>query len=99
MAFRAPIVPATNRNYALIVPVLNFTTLAVSNGPPGSASFGPPIELDLYGRGTRSLEGNSSGYLIVAGPAGTLPGNYPQDFKLYTWTGNPADQPQQRDAD
>jgi hypothetical protein len=99
VAFRAPIIPATNRNYALIVPVLNFTTLAVSNGPPGSAVFGAPIELDLYGRGIRSLEGNSNGYLIVAGPAGANPGNYPQDFRLYTWTGNPADQPQQRAAD
>jgi hypothetical protein len=99
VAFRAPIIPAANRNYALIVPVLNFTTLAISNGPPGSASFGVPIEMDLYGRGIRSLEGNSNGYLIMAGPAGATPGDYPQDFKLYTWTGNPADQPQQRAAD
>jgi hypothetical protein len=27
VAFRAPIIPATNRNHALIVPVLNFTTM------------------------------------------------------------------------
>lgn len=99
VAFRAPIVPVTNRNYALIVPVLNYAALSVSNGPAGSAIFGAPIELDLYGRGIRSLEGNTNGYLIVAGPAGATPGNYPQDFRLYTWTGNPADQPQQRAAD
>ncbi len=99
VAFRAPIVPGTNRNYALIVPVLNYATLSISNGPAGSASFGAPIEMDLYGRGIRSLEGSSNGYLIVAGPAGATPGNYPQDFRLYTWTGNPLDQPQQRAAD
>jgi hypothetical protein len=99
VAFRAPIVPTTNRNYALIVPVLNYATLSISNGPPDSASFGAPIELDLYGRGIRSLEGSSNSYLIVAGPAGAAPGDYPQDFRLYSWTGNPADQPQQRAAD
>lgn len=99
VAFRAPIVSATNRTHALIVPVLNFATLASSGGPPGSTIFGAPIELDLYGRGIRSLEGNTNGYLIVAGPAGSQSSNYPQDFRLYTWTGNPADQPQQRAAD
>lgn len=99
VAFRAPIVPAANRNYALIVPVLNFATLAVSGGPPGSSVFGAPIELDLYGRGIRSLEGNPTGYLMLAGPAAAGTGPYPHDFRLYTWTGNPADQPQQRTAD
>jgi hypothetical protein len=99
VAFRAPIVPATNRNYALIVPVLNFATLAASGGAPGSSVFGTPIELDLYGRGIRSLEGNSNGYVMLAGPAATSPSEYPHDFKLYTWTGNPVDQPQQRSAD
>jgi len=99
VAFRAPIVPATNRTYALIMPVLNFTMLAVSDGPPGSTVFGAPIELDLYGRGIRSLGGDTNGYLIVAGPAAATPEKYPQDFRLYTWTGNPTDKPQQRAAD
>ncbi|MGC3957061.1 MAG: DUF3616 domain-containing protein [Verrucomicrobiota bacterium] len=99
VAFRAPIVPVTNRNFALVVPVLNFATLAMSNGPSGSAVFGAPIEMDLYGRGIRSMEGNTNGYIIVAGPAGANPGDYPQDFRLYTWSGNPAEQPQQRAAD
>ncbi|HWH67929.1 MAG TPA: hypothetical protein VNT26_00980, partial [Candidatus Sulfotelmatobacter sp.] len=99
VAFRAPIVPATNRTYALIVPVLNFAQLAANGGPPGSCRFGPPAELDLYGRGIRSLEGNTNGYIIVAGPVTASTGPYPQDFRLYTWTGNPADQPQQRTAD
>ena len=99
VAFRAPIVPATNRNYALIVPVLNFATLAVSGAPAGLASFGPPIELDLYGRGIRSIEGDTNGYIFIGGTAAAAPSTYPHDFRLYTWTGNPADKPQQRTAD
>jgi hypothetical protein len=97
VGFRAPIVPATNRTCALIVPVLNFTALAATGGPQGSAVFGAPIEIDLYGRGIRSVEGNATGFLISGGPAGDVLG-YPDDFRLYTWTGSPADQPQQRAA-
>ena len=100
LGFRAPIVPTTNRTYALIVPVLNFAALAAStNAPAGSAVFGTPIELDLYGRGIRSIEGTGTNFLISAGNPGDTKNNYPLDFKLYTWTGNPADQPQQRAAD
>ena len=101
LGFRAPIVPPTNRTFTLIVPVLNFADLAArTNAPPGSAMFGAPIELDLYGRGIRSLEGTTNGYLISAGnPGDAGQGQYPLDFKLYTWTGNPGDQPEQRTAD
>ncbi|HEY5910008.1 MAG TPA: hypothetical protein VJA21_05330 [Verrucomicrobiae bacterium] len=98
IGFRAPIVPATNRTYALIVPVLNFAELAAGGYPAGSAVFGDPIELDLYGRGFRSFEGTTNGYLICGGSPGDT-GTYPNDFRLYTWTGNPADQPQQRTTD
>lgn len=98
VAFRAPIVPASRRAFALIVPVLNFTELAASNGLPGSAAFGAPIELDLYGRGIRSLEGDAEGYLIVAGPAGPAPASYPRDFRLYTWSGQPDEPPEERAA-
>ncbi len=102
VAFRAPVVSSTNRAYALIVPVLNFTTLAVGTGPPGSAQFGAPIELNLGCRGIRSIEGNASGgYLIVAGPPGPLPEapSPPNDFRLFTWSGQPGDPPQERAAD
>src|SRR5262249_52369499 len=68
IGFRAPLVPATNRVHALIVPVLNFDKLAIGNGPVGSAVFGAPIELPLGCRGIRSIEGDTNGYLIVAGP-------------------------------
>ena len=96
---RAPIVPATNRTHALLVPVVNFTTLAVGNGPPGSAQFGTPIELDMFGRGFRSIEWNGFAYLIVAGTPYDNTGEYPRDFRLFTWSGNPAEQPQERAAD
>lgn len=98
LGFRAPIVPATNRNYALLVPVLNFTTLAGTNLPPGSAIFGTPIELDLYGRGVRSIEGSDAGILIVGGAPGAT-NLYPADFRLYRWTGVAGEQPQQLSSD
>jgi uncharacterized repeat protein (TIGR01451 family) len=98
VAFRAPLVPPPGRVLALIVPVLNFPTLAISGGPQGSAVFGSPIDLDLGGRGIRSIEGDASGMLIIAGPAAdtVVP---PIDFKLFTWTGNPMDLPVMRTAD
>jgi Protein of unknown function (DUF3616) len=98
LGFRAPIVPAIDRNYALLVPVLNFTSLAGTNLPPGSAVFGSPIELDLYGRGIRSIEGSDAGILIVGGAPGAT-NRYPADFRLYRWTGISADQPQQLSPD
>ena len=99
LGLRAPIVPPTDRVNALIVPVLNFTKLAISNGPPGSAIFGPPIELNLGGRGIRSLEGATNNYLIVAGPPGFATFVPPSDFHLYTWNGRATNAPQLRSAD
>jgi len=99
VGLRAPIVPATNRTYALIVPVLNFAAVAVGGGPPGSAQFGPPIELDLYGRGIRSIEGSINGYMIVGGSPLNGPNAYPLDSRLYTWSGDRNQNAQQRAAD
>jgi uncharacterized protein DUF3616 len=99
IALRAPIVPAATRTHALLVPVVNFTTVAIGTGPPGSAQFGAPIELDLFQRGFRSIEWNGFEYLIVAGTPYDNTGAYPRDFRLFTWSGNPADQPRQRGAD
>ena len=99
IGFRAPLVPAATRTHALIVPILNFNALATGTGPAGSAVFGAPIELDLYGRGIRSIEAVGGSYLIVAGIPGDFIGAYPKDFRLYSWTGNPADKPQERAAD
>src|SRR5262249_22403134 len=100
VAFRAPLVPPQARALALLVPVRNLAQLAAKGGEHGSAQFGPPIELNLGGRGVRSIEGAGTNYLIIAGPPGigtNLPP--PADFRFFTWTGRPADSPQERDAD
>jgi len=101
IAFRAPNEPTTDRTKALIVPVTNFTSiLNGSGGTAGSAIFGTPIQLDLGGRGIRSIERNASNeYLIIAGPAGAATGTAPNDFRLYTWTGVATDAPVLRSAD
>ncbi|WP_257165094.1 DUF3616 domain-containing protein [Bradyrhizobium sp. SRS-191] len=63
---------------ALIVPLLNPTELIASK----PARFGAPVELDLAGRGVRSIERVGSSFLIVAGP-------FDQEgaFELYAWPG------------
>ncbi|MET4121082.1 hypothetical protein ABIB85_007512 [Bradyrhizobium sp. JR1.5] len=84
-------------NKALIIPLKNPTEL-VDEKPEArekpevrekaevrqkiEASFGTPIELDLQGRGIRSIERVGSAYLIVAGP---IDGK--GDFKLFRWSG------------
>ncbi len=95
IAFRAPIVPATARTKALIVQVTNMNTLLGSAA--NSTAFGTPIQMDLGGRGIRSLECNTNGCLIVAGSVATT-GAAPNDFRLYTWTGVPANAPVLRSA-
>lgn len=97
-AFRAPLLPTTDRHQAVIIPVTNFaeliTAAAPDSKPQGSAAFGAPILLDLGGRGVRSLDRNASGqFLITAGPPGDATGIAPADFRLYAWTGQPADAP------
>jgi len=107
VGFRAPIIPAggsqsgNTPTYTLLVPVLNFADLCASpEGPlPGSAIFGPPVELDLYGRGIRSIEGNVNGYMIVGGTPTANSGRYPLDFRLYTWSGDRNQAADQRAAD
>ncbi|MBW4643463.1 MAG: ExeM/NucH family extracellular endonuclease [Goleter apudmare HA4340-LM2] len=101
VSFRAPNLPTSDRTDALIIPVTNFTSiLNATGGTTGSASFGAPIFLDLGGRGIRSIERNSSNqYLIIAGPVGGATGTAPNDFRLYTWTGNAADAPVLSTAD
>ena len=87
IAFRAPLVPTGNRTKALIVPVTNLSDLVSGNPAIGPATFGTPIELDLGGRGIRSIERNSNNeYLIVAGPPRSTGGALP-NFQLFTWAG------------
>lgn len=82
MGFRAPLV---GEGKALIVPILNFTSLAESKkgGKRGMAEFGTPILLDLGGRGIRSMVSNGTAYLMLAGPVGDEGG----DFALFVWDG------------
>ena len=99
VSLRAPLVPPTNRVYALVVPVTNFAALAISSATnAGFAQFGAPLELNLGGRGIRSIEGNSNGYLIAAGPPGVASGTPPSDFRLFTWNGFGTNAPQERAA-
>jgi len=101
IAFRAPLVPTNSRTMALVIPVLNFGKITTRRSGPDNAQFGAPIELNLGGRGVRSIEGiGGTNYLIVAGPPGAgdnLPP--PGNFRLFTWNGQPADPPQERAAD
>ncbi|NYT82833.1 lamin tail domain-containing protein [Alcaligenaceae bacterium] len=82
LGFRAPQVNTTARENALIVPV---SVASVFDTPV----FGSPIELNLGGRGIRSIEkaNDESGYLIIAGPAGSASGEVTHDFRLYRWDG------------
>ncbi len=99
LCFRAPLIPTTNRVKALLVPVTNFAAMAISTAPtPGMARFGAPMEVNLGGRAFRSVEGNSNGYLIVAGPPGLASGAPPSDFRLFTWTGFATNTPQELGA-
>ncbi|WZI66393.1 MAG: ExeM/NucH family extracellular endonuclease [Gloeotrichia echinulata IR180] len=100
VGFRAPNEPTSDRTKALIVTVTNFTSiLNASGGTSGSATFGAPILLDLGGRGIRSIERNANNeYIIIAGSSGAA-GSAPNDFRLYTWTGNAADTPVIRATD
>lgn len=104
LAFRAPLVPATNRVHALILPLLNYGKITTKYSGPGSAQFGAPIELNLGGRAIRSIEGgNAMNYLIVAGPPGAPDTNGyvppPGNFRLFTWNGLATNQPAERAAD
>jgi hypothetical protein len=91
IAFRAPIEPPGARNDALLVPVTDFSSL-VTDGNPGTtkATFGTPLQWNLGGLGLRELRKNSNDeYLAIAGTSD----DSNSSFGLYTWDGNPADQP------
>ncbi|MBX3724331.1 MAG: lamin tail domain-containing protein [Xanthomonadales bacterium] len=97
LGFRAPL-PAPNRDRALVVPVRDFDALVTGATPgtlpPGSAQFGTPILLDLGGRALRAMARNGAGqYLLVAGPTGSESGTAPGDFRLFQWSGAPAQAP------
>jgi hypothetical protein len=53
------------------------------------AIFGAPIELNLGGRGIRSIEktGDCNGYLILAGPSMASREEVEHNFRLFRWNG------------
>ncbi|MCB0577875.1 MAG: lamin tail domain-containing protein [Phaeodactylibacter sp.] len=89
LGFRGPLVDGK----ALVLPVENFQSIVSMNPVPNSAVFGTPIELDLGGHTLRSMDCNANGCLLIAGPFGPV-----NDFRLYTWSGNPGDAPELRAA-
>lgn len=90
VAFRAPLVPVSNRTNAVIAPITNFETWFNNGSPSGNPTMGNAIELNLGGRGIRDIIRLSNGvYVIVAG-------NYdsaPLTGALFKWTGNATDAP------
>lgn len=85
IAFRNPV----RGGKALLVPLEN--PAGVIKVPAEKARFGDPFQLDLQGRGIRSIEywPTRDAYLIVAGPF-----NDEGAFQLYRWCGDPAHQPE-----
>jgi len=100
ICFRAPISPANNRTKALVIAIGGgtvdeqrtyynfqdwFDHCSDVNTKP---IFTEVIELDLGGRGIRSIEKNDDDeYLIVAGSYESTT-TAPNDFRLYLWSGN-----------
>ncbi len=92
LGFRAPQTGGTVRSKALIVPLQNYAALVA--GTATQAAFGTPIELELGGRGIRSIDkGTDGNYLIVAGPAGPASPDVDRNFALFAWNGNPSSAP------
>jgi len=80
IGFRNPL----REGKALVVALENPQAAAAG----AAATFGPPIGLDLGGRGVRSIERLEEGYLIVAGPVADQ-----GDFALYRWIGSAGEEP------
>jgi methionine-rich copper-binding protein CopC len=92
LGFRAPQTGTQVRAKALIVPLQNYAALMA--GTTTQATFGAPIELELGGRGIRSIDkGTDGNYLIVAGPAGAAVAEVDRNFALFAWNGNPNSAP------
>ncbi len=90
IGFRAPVTGGAALNKALIVQISNIDAVLGGNNAVAPV-FGAAIELDLGGRGIRSIEKNAAGqYVIIAGPAGTASTDVADDFRLYTWDGSVA---------
>ena len=74
------------RGRALLVPLDNPMEVVLQGQ---RALLGTPIEVDLGGRGIRSIELVAGSYLIVAGPTADT-----GSFAVFRWSGRPQDAPQ-----
>ncbi len=92
LGFRAPQLDTGSRDKALLVAVTNYQAVLADNSL--SPTF-EAIELNLGGRGIRSIDRalDGSGYLILAGPSGSASAAVTHDFRLFTWSGDPATAP------
>ena len=98
LGFRAPLANTALRDKALIVPVNNLPALIA--GTTTQAVFGTPLQLNLGGRGIRSIDkGTDGNYLILAGPAAGASAAVTRNFALYTWNGDPTIAPVELDND
>lgn len=90
IGFRAPQTPD---GLALLMSLTLSNDLLSGNTEP--ALFGDAIQLNLGGRGIRSIEKakDDSGYLILAGPASASSNDVSHNFRLYTWSGDKLDSP------
>jgi methionine-rich copper-binding protein CopC len=87
LSFRAPQTGTTGHDDAVIVE-LNLG----DGGSLAGATLGEAYELNLGGRGIRSIEKSATGadYLILAGPAGGTSDEVTHDFRLFRWDGSNA---------
>ena len=85
IGFRSPL----TENKALLIPLKNALQLVTQTDT--KAQFGEPILLDLDGLGVRSIEYWSviQAYIIIAGEVGSG-----DRFALYSWSGNPTENPE-----
>jgi hypothetical protein len=80
IGFRNPI----PQGRALVIPINNPNALIDADASPTvRANFGDAIELDLHGRGIRSIDLVGAEYYIVAGPIDGV-----GSFDIYRWSGN-----------
>lgn len=97
IGFRAPLVDPyrysdgglptqVHRTHAIVMEISNPAALIAAAGSPPSTTpitVGRTYELDLGGRGIRSMDFNGTDYVILAGRVATI--GQTDDFAIFTW--------------
>jgi hypothetical protein len=94
IGFRSPLIIDAQKpdlQEALVIQLSGLKNLMSGKGK--QSVLGDPIELDLGGRGIRSMERVGDRYLIVAGPSreDDSADSLKLGFKLFSWSGKPGD--------